>query len=156
MIEPEHLDDEDFEFDLIRDPIPPAQVPETLRVMRARRVRVVMPTGLPSVQEVLHNPGAAAQKNQPSTQTVRRLMRMQLRLAVSLMSWFFGLVVAVNLAFHFSPALAQTQLLGVPMEWFFPAVIVIPLILFLGWFYVRQASAREAQLQHELIGEAAS
>ena len=51
MIDPRYLDDDDFELDLIRDPMPSTQVPDTLRTMRARRVRVDMPTGPPSVQD---------------------------------------------------------------------------------------------------------
>src|SRR5699024_12506571 len=72
------------------------------------------------------------------------------RLAVSLMAWFFGLVVIVNLAFHFSPALASAPVLGVPLEWLFPAVMVIPLLMLLGWFYVRRATAHENQLARQL------
>lgn len=150
MIDPRYLDDDDFELDLIRDPMPSTQVPDTLRTMRARRVRVDMPTGPPSVQEVLHNPAGSAAAGQPTTRTVRRLMRVQLRLAVSLMAWFFGLVVIVNLAFHFSPALASAPLLGVPLEWLFPTVMVIPLLMLLGWFYIRRATAHEDQLVQQL------
>ena len=80
---------------------------------------------------------------------VRRLMRAQLRLAVTLIAWFFGLVVTVNLVFHYSPTLATTRLGGVPVEWLFPVVVVIPLLIFLGWFYVRRASVHEQQVQRD-------
>lgn len=153
MTDPQYLDDEDFELDLIRDPLPPTDVPDTLRSMRARRTRVAMPAGVPNVQEVLHNPAGSAAQTQPATRTVRRLMRIQLRLAVSLMVWFFGLVVVVNLAFHFSPALAKTPILGVPLEWVFPSVLVIPLLMFLGWLYVRRATAHEDHLVDELADQ---
>lgn len=153
MIDPRYLDDDDFELDLIRDPMPSTQVPDTLRAMRVRRVQVDMPTGLPSVQEVLHNPAGSAASGQPTARTVRRLMRVQLRLAVSLMAWFFGLVVIVNLAFHFSPALASVPLLGVPLEWLFPSVMVIPLLMVLGSFYVRRATAHEDQLVQQLADQ---
>lgn len=146
---PQHPDDEDFELHLIRDPEPPAQVPESIRAMRARRVKIDVPSGLPSVQEVLHNPAHRARQHQPALhRTVRRLMRTQLRLAVTLMAWFIGVVVAGNLAFHFSPALATTRVVGVPIEWLFPVVVVIPFLMFLGWFYVRRATAQEQQLQY--------
>lgn len=119
--------------------------------MRARRVPVEMPTGSPSVQEVLHNPADRARQHQQPVieQTVRRLMRTQLRLAVTLMAWFIGVVVAGNLAFHFSPALAATKLVGVPFEWLFPVTVVIPFLLFLGWFYVRRATAQEQQIRFD-------
>ncbi len=148
---PQYQDDEDFELDLIREPEPPAEVPDTIRAMRARRVPVEMPTGSPSVQEVLHNPADRARQHQQPVieQTVRRLMRTQLRLAVTLMAWFIGMVVAGNLAFHFSPALAATKLVGVPFEWLFPVTVVIPFLLFLGWFYVRRATAQEQQIRFD-------
>src|SRR5699024_4646721 len=92
--------DEDFVLDLVREPLEPVEVPNSIRAMRSRRVRVHMPTGDPSVQEVLLNPSDASVDAQPSRATVRRLMRVQLRLAVSLACWFFGLVVVVNVAFH--------------------------------------------------------
>lgn len=142
--------EEDFVLDLIREPMEPAEpveVPEAIRAMRARRVQVHMPTGVPSVQEVLLNPSDAAVDAQPLRSAVQRLMRAQLRLAVSLACWFFGLVVAVNLAFHFSPSLAATTVAGVPLEWLFPAVVFVPLLIVLGLFYVRRATANEQELQ---------
>ena len=142
-------DDEDFELHLFRDPEPPAEVPDSIRAMRARRVRVDMPTGLPSVQEVLHNPADRARVGEPSMKVVRRLMRAQLRLAVTLIFSFFGLVVAANLVFHYSSTLANTRLGGIPVEWLFPVVVVIPLLIFLGWFYVRRASVHEQQVQRD-------
>ncbi len=144
MIARDRPEDEDFELDLIRDPEPSREVPESVRAMRARRQPVQMPTGLPSVQEVLHNPAVPGSQPAPQLHRIlRRLMRAQLRLAVSLVSWFIGVVFVGNLAFHFSPALAATRLGGVPVEWLFPVVVVIPLLLFLGWFYVRRATAQE-------------
>lgn len=139
--------DDDFVLDLIREPEAPHEVPESIRAMRACRVQVHMPTGVPSVQEVLLNPSGTSGQSQPSRSMVRRLMRAQLRLGVSLTSWFFGLVVAVNIAFHFSPALASVTIASVPLEWLFPAVVFIPLLIFLGWFYVRRATANEQALQ---------
>ena len=149
MTAPPNPDEEDFELHLFREPAPPVEVPESIRAMRARRVHVEMPDGLPSVQEVLYNPTDRARHRQPSMKIVRRLMRAQLRLAVTLMSWFFGVVVTVNLTFHFNPALANIRIGGVPIEWLFPVVVVIPLLLFLGWFYVRRATAQEQHAQHD-------
>src|SRR5690625_7939496 len=104
MTTPQNPDDEDFELDLIRDPEPPAEVPDSIRAMRARRIPVDVPTGAPSVEEVLHNPADRARR-QPSTVVVRRLMRAQLRLACSLLAWFFGLVVASITEFLLSTSL---------------------------------------------------
>lgn len=148
--------DEDFVLDLVRVPAEPSEVPDNILAMRARRTQVHMPTGVPSVQEVLLNPAGSTVDTRPSVGTVRRLMRAQLRLAVSLAAWFFGLVVAVNVAFHFSPALAAITIVSVPLEWLFPVVICIPLLLFLGWFYVRRATAHEHAVQHTATQHAAT
>lgn len=151
MTTPQNPDDEDFELDLIREPEPPAEVPDSIRAMRARRVRVDMPSGVPSVEEVLYNSSDRTGHRQPPTKIVRQLMQSQLRLAITLMAWFFGLVVAVNVVFHFSPELAAAQLGGVPVEWLFPVVVVIPLLVFLGWFYVRRSRAQEHDVHQDLV-----
>lgn len=152
--------DDDFVLDLIRGPEAPQEVPDNIWAMRALRSQVQMPTGVPSVQEVLLNPSETADQPRFSPGTVRRLMRAQLRLGVSLMSWFLGLVFAGNIAFHFSPALASVSIASLPFEWLFPVIVCIPLLLFLGWFYVRratsneQAIAPEPSLQREATGDA--
>ncbi|HIW47371.1 MAG TPA: DUF485 domain-containing protein [Candidatus Yaniella excrementigallinarum] len=143
--------DEDFVLDLVREPQQRSQVPEAIRAMRARRVTVDMPTGVPSVQEVLLNPRGHAADAQPSQVTVRRLMRVQLRLGINLAAIFFGLVVVANVAFLFSPALAATTVAGIPLEWLFPAVVCIPLPIILGWFYVRRATENEQSIYAEPV-----
>lgn len=139
--------DDDFVLDLIREPEPPQDVPDSIRAMRARRVKVRMPTGAPSVKEVLLNPSEASGSAQPSRSMLRKLMRAQLRLGVTLVSWFFGLVVVVNVAFGFSPNLASFTVMNVPLEWLIPAGAFIPLLIVLGWFYVRRATANEHALE---------
>lgn len=150
MTDHQDPDEEDFVLDLVREPQQRcSQVPEAIRAMRARRVAVDMPTGVPSVQEVLLNPRGNAVDAQPSQDTVRRLMRVQLRLGINLAAIFFGLVVVANVAFLFSPALATSTIAGIPLEWLFPAVVCIPLPILLGWFYVRRATDNEQSIYAE-------
>ncbi len=143
--------DEDFVLDLVREPQQRSQVPEAIRAMRGRRVTVDMPTGVPSVQEVLLNPRGNTADAQPSQSTVRQLMRVQLRLGINLAAIFFGLVVVANMAFLFSPTLASTTIAGIPLEWLFPAVVCIPLPIFLGWFYIRRATENEHSIYAEPV-----
>src|SRR5690625_1548511 len=143
--------DEDFVLDLVRQPQQRSQVPEAIQAMRARRVTVDMPTGVPSVQEVLLNPQGNATDTQPSQDTVRRLMRVQLRLGINLAAIVFGLVVVANVAFLFSPTLASAAIVGIPVEWLFPAVVCIPLPIFLGWFYIRRATENEQSIYAEPV-----
>src|SRR5699024_12390162 len=93
--------DDDFVLDLIREPEPAQDVPDSIRAMRARRVQVRMPTGAPRVKEVLLNPSEASGRAQPSRSMLRQLMRAQLRPGVTLAPWFAGLVVVANLAAGF-------------------------------------------------------
>ena len=44
--------------------------------------------------------------------------------------------------------LAATRVVGVPVEWLFPVVIVIPFLICLGWFYVRRATAQEQRVRY--------
>src|SRR5699024_2817655 len=117
-----------------------SQVPEAIRAMRARRVTVDMPTGVPSVQEVLLNPRGHAADAQPSQVTVRRLMRVQLRLGINLAAIFFVLGVVANVAFLISEALGATPVVVISLEWLCPAVVCIALPIILGWFYVRRGT----------------
>src|SRR5699024_971010 len=143
--------DEDFVLDLVREPQQRSQVPEAIRAMRARRVTVDMPTGVPSVQEVLLNPQGHAADAQPSQVTVRRLKREQLRLGINLAAIFLGHVVVANFEFLFCPALAYTTVPGIPLEWLFPAVVCIPLPIILGWFYARRATENEQSIYAEPV-----
>lgn len=150
MRDPQDSSEEDFELDLTREPQPPSsEIPAEILAMRARRVKVPTPSQEPSVQEVLLNPTGQAAGARPSAKTVRRLMRTQLRLGVSLLAGFFGVIVIGNLAFFFAPELAARQLGGIPLEWLFPGIVCMPLLLAAAWFYVRRATRNEDDLHHE-------
>jgi hypothetical protein len=71
------------------------------------------------------------------------LLREQLRLALRILALLAVLVGGLPLAFHLAPGLADVRLLGVPLAWLLLGVLVYPLLVLLGWLYVRQAEANE-------------
>src|SRR5699024_6911076 len=139
--------DDDFVLDLIREPEPAQDVPDSIRAMRARRVKVQMPTGTPSVTEVLLNPSEASGSAQHSRSMLRKLMRAQQRLGVTLVTWILGLVVVVKVDNEISINLASYTVMNVTLELLIPAGAFIPLLIVLGWFYVRRATANEHALE---------
>lgn len=57
------------------------------------------------------------------------------------------------LVFRLSPALADVRVVGIPLAYLLLWVLVHPLLIGLGWFYVRRAEANEsaftALVEHE-------
>ncbi|HET7173905.1 MAG TPA: hypothetical protein VFI30_06475 [Nocardioidaceae bacterium] len=74
---------------------------------------------------------------------MRALMRSQLRLAglvIAVLGLTLGLLPVVFLLW---PATRTQHLLGIPLPWLLLGVAVYPVLLGLGWFYVRQAERNE-------------
>ena len=71
------------------------------------------------------------------------LLRAQLRLAVVTLTPLLVVAVGVPLAFHLAPGLADVRLLGIPLAWLLLGILIHPLLLALGWSYVRRAERNE-------------
>lgn len=74
---------------------------------------------------------------------MRALMRSQLRLAglvIAVLGLTLGLLPVVFLLW---PVTRTQHLLGIPLPWVLLGVAVYPVLLGLGWFYVRQAERNE-------------
>lgn len=74
---------------------------------------------------------------------MRSLLREQLRLALRTLALLLLTVGSLPLVFHLAPGVAEVRLLGVPLPWLLLGVLVYPLLVLLGWLYVRQAEANE-------------
>ena len=74
---------------------------------------------------------------------MRSLLREQLRLALRILAVLAVTVGSLPLLFHLFPDLGDVRLAGVPLAWLFLGVLVYPLLILLGWWYVRQAEANE-------------
>jgi hypothetical protein len=71
------------------------------------------------------------------------LMRAQLRLAAIIVLTLGLTVGAIPVAYWLFPALDDVRLLGMPLAWVLLGFAVYPVLLGLGWFYVRAAERTE-------------
>ena len=108
-----------------------------------RRVRVTSPrTGATRQQRVT---GASEIDAQTDIGEIymTSLLRSQLRLAVLVLLALVVLVAALPVLFLLAPGLLDTQVLGMPVPWVLLAFAVYPVLLGLGWLYVRAAERNE-------------
>lgn len=71
------------------------------------------------------------------------LLRAQLGLAARVLGVLVLTVGSWPLLFHLWPELAAVRVAGVPLGWLVLGVLVYPLLLGLGWWYVRRAERNE-------------
>lgn len=71
------------------------------------------------------------------------LLREQLRLAAGVLAVLALGVGSLPLVFHLFPDLVEHRLFGVPLPWWALGVLVYPVLVLLGWWYVRAAEANE-------------
>jgi uncharacterized membrane protein (DUF485 family) len=71
------------------------------------------------------------------------LLRSQLRLAVLVLLALVVLVAGLPVLFLLAPGLLDAQVLGMPVPWVLLAFAVYPVLLGLGWVYVRAAERNE-------------
>jgi hypothetical protein len=72
------------------------------------------------------------------------LLRAQLRLAAIVIVAVLALVASVPLAYWLFPGLDDVRVLGMPLAWVFLGFAVYPLLVLLGWLYVRSAERNES------------
>ena len=75
---------------------------------------------------------------------LRSLMRTQLRLAAVVLVLLVVTLGSLPLIFDVLPGIRRLHLLGIPVPWLLLGVLVYPVLLGLGWFYVRYAERNEA------------
>jgi hypothetical protein len=83
---------------------------------------------------------------------MRSLLREQLRLAAGVLTALALTVGVLPLAFHLVPELSDVQVLGMPLGWLLLGVLVYPILLALGWAYVRRAERNERDFA-EIVSE---
>jgi hypothetical protein len=71
------------------------------------------------------------------------LLRSQLRLALLVLGAVVVLVAGLPLVFTAFPGLVDVQVLGMPLPWVLLGFAVYPVLLGLGWVYVRAAERNE-------------
>ncbi|QQQ74532.1 DUF485 domain-containing protein [Saccharothrix sp. 6-C] len=76
---------------------------------------------------------------------MRSLIRTQRRLGLLLCAVVCGSVAALPLVFTLAPQVAAQRLLGLPLPWLLLGLLVFPVFVLAGWFYVRQAERSERE-----------
>lgn len=108
-----------------------------------RRVRVTSP------RTVAGRPRQVRATSEIDAQTrigelyMSALLRAQLRLAGRVILTLLVLVGGIPVAYLTYPELNDVRLLGVPLAWLLLGVGVYPVMLWLGWLYVRAAERNE-------------
>ena len=71
------------------------------------------------------------------------LLRAQLRLAGIVTVTLLVLIGGLPLVYWLFPALNHVRVLGMPVAWLILGLLVYPLLVLLGWLYVRGAERNE-------------
>ena len=106
------------------------------------RVRVTAPRS-----DVRRRPQLLVQEIDEQTELgavyVRSLLWAQLRLAVGILAAMGLTIGCLPLLFTLAPELLSRTFLGMPLTWGLLGFLVYPLLLLLGWVYVRRAERNE-------------
>ncbi len=109
-----------------------------------QRVRVTAPT---TARQTRRHRRSAAGEIDAQTEVgaifLRSLLRAQLRLAAGVLMLLAVLVGGLPLLFRLVPALATREVLGLPVSWCILAFAVYPVLLVLGWTFVRRSERNE-------------
>jgi hypothetical protein len=112
--------------------------------LAARRVAVRNPRGRATRRE----PGERAlaelaEQTEVGEILLRSLTRAQLMLAVRIFAVFGFFLLGLPALFATHPGLADYRLIGLPLPWLLLGGAVYPLLVLLGFLYVRQAERNE-------------
>ena len=83
---------------------------------------------------------------------MRSLLREQLRLALGVLTVLMLTIGLLPLAFYLAPGLSDVRLRGMPLGWLLLGVVVYPVLVVLGWVYVRRAERNERDFA-EILSE---
>ena len=109
----------------------------------ARRVRVTSPrttAGRPRRVNVTSEIDAQTRLGEIYMSS---LLRVQLRLAGIVVVTVLVAVGGLPLSYWLFPSLDEVHVLGMPLAWVLLGFVAYPLLLLLGWFYVRAAERNE-------------
>jgi hypothetical protein len=84
---------------------------------------------------------------------LKSLLREQLLLAGRILLVLALTLIALPLVFQVWPAVAEWRLLGIPFAWIYLGVLGYPLLVLLGWRYIRRAERNERDFMELVRGE---
>ena len=108
-----------------------------------RRVRVTSPRTSATRQRRVTGASEIDAQTDLGEVYMTSLLRSQLRLALLVLGAVGVLVAGLPLVFTVFPGLVDVQVLGMPLPWVLLAFAVYPVLLGLGWLYVRAAERNE-------------
>ena len=117
---------------------------------RPQRVRV---TGPPRRQGPRPRTGDIDEETRLGGVYLGSLLREQLFLALRIVALLALGVGSLPLVFHLAPDLVDVELFGMPLPWLLLGIVVYPVLVLLGWRYVRSAERNELDFA-ELLNEA--
>ncbi|MEO3943714.1 hypothetical protein V3C41_21830 [Paenarthrobacter nicotinovorans] len=109
-----------------------------VRVTAPHRSATAAPGRLPYPREV-------AEDSDAGRIFIRSLIRSQLRLALVVACGFLIILVVVALFLVFGPGVAETRVLGIPLDWLVLGLGIYPVIGLSAWLYNRAAARNEAR-----------
>ncbi|MGP0223894.1 MULTISPECIES: hypothetical protein [unclassified Paenarthrobacter] len=110
------------------------------------RVRVTAPRqAAPAVPVRLPHGSDVSEDSDAGQVFIRSLIRSQLRLALVVGCGFLVILGAFALMLVYGPGVAETRILGVPLDWLLLGAGVYPVIGISAWFFNRAAARNEAR-----------
>jgi hypothetical protein len=111
-----------------------------------QRVVVTSPrTGAPRPRRPYPASREITEQSQLGALYMRSLIRTQRTLGLLVVGLVAGGLAALPLVFTFAPSVSRTQVLGIGLPWVLLGVVVFPVFVLAGWFYVRQAERSERE-----------
>ena len=78
-----------------------------------------------------------------SEEFLKRLIRRQLRLSISIALTFGVVLLGLPLLNYFAPDLMATRVGGFTLSWLVLGVLFFPLVWILSWFFIKSSTALE-------------
>jgi len=107
---------------------------------RPQRVRV---TGPPRRQGARPRTGDIDEETRLGGVYLGSLLREQMWLALRIVALLAVTIGSLPLVFYLLPGLTDVDVLGMPLPWLLLGVVVYPVLVLLGWRYVRSAERNE-------------
>jgi putative solute:sodium symporter small subunit len=121
-----------------RRPGVPGTAPARVAVRNPRGRAVSYGAGERTLSELREQTGVG-------DQLLRSLMQAQLRLALRVFVVFGSLLGGLPVLLASSPRLTRIDVFGMPLPWVILGIGVYPLLVLLGWLYVRVAERNERE-----------
>lgn len=80
-----------------------------------------------------------------SEEFLKRLMRRQLRLSISIAIVFGAVLILLPLFNYYAPELMATRVAGFTLTWLILGVLVFPLVWVLSWIFIKQSTQLEKE-----------